>query len=58
METLHDWDDVVRAYLRTNTTRVSRARLTIRGYTPEIADEYVATVTKQARFLRRMSFLS
>jgi hypothetical protein len=34
-----------------------RARLAIRGYTPEIADEYVSTVTKQARFLRRVSFL-
>jgi hypothetical protein len=32
-------------------------RLTIRGYAPEIADEYMATVTKQARFLRRVSFL-
>ena len=55
--TLHDWDDVVRSYLRTNTTRASRARLTIRGYPPEVADEYVSTVTKQARFLRRVSFL-
>jgi hypothetical protein len=34
-----------------------RARPTIRGYTPEIADEYVETVTKQARFLRQVSFL-
>jgi hypothetical protein len=35
-----------------------RARHTIRGYTPEIADEYVLTETKQARFRRRVSFLS
>jgi hypothetical protein len=34
-----------------------RAGLTNRGYTPEVTDEYVSTVTKQAQFLPRVSFL-
>lgn len=60
--TLRNWDELAASFLRNRTTRAawrtaSRERLTIRGYAPEVAEEYVATVTKHARFLRRLAFL-
>src|ERR1700682_5665097 len=65
VERLRDWDDLVASYLRTPKTRAarnawkseSRSLLRQRGYREEVADEHVATVTQQAKFLRRISFL-
>ena len=65
VEKVRDWDDLVGSYLRTEKSRAAREawkaahreRLTLRGYQPEVADEYVTTVTNQAKFLRRVSFL-
>jgi len=65
VENLRDWDELVAAYLKTPKTRSARnawranshAHLVSRGYDGDIAEEYVKTVTIQARFLRRISFL-
>ncbi|HKO57956.1 MAG TPA: hypothetical protein VJ276_18965 [Thermoanaerobaculia bacterium] len=65
IEKLHDWDDLVRSYLQTPKSRpardvwnaTSRALLLSRGYRADIADEHVFTVTRQAKFLRRMAYL-
>jgi hypothetical protein len=65
IEKLHDWDNLVRSYLETPKSRpardawetTSRALLLSRGYHADIADEHVATVTRQAKFLRRMGYL-
>lgn len=65
MDNLRDWDELVSAYLRTPQTRAarevwrtsSRAHLVRRGYDRDVAEEHVKTVTLQAQFLRRISFL-
>src|SRR5258708_17163441 len=65
VERIRDWDDLVASDLRTPKTRAarnawkteSRALLRQRGYRDEVVDEHVATVTRQARFLRRIAFL-
>jgi hypothetical protein len=65
VEHIRDWDDLVTSYLRTPRTRSarnawkteSRSLLQGRGYRADVADEHVATVTRQARFLRRIAFL-
>lgn len=65
IEKIRDWDEIVSAYMKTPKTTsarnawraASRALLTKKGYREDVADEHVATVTKQARFLRRLSFL-
>ncbi len=65
VEKLRDWDELVSSYLKTPRSRPARkawkaahhARLTARGYSREIADEHVETVTRYARFLRRIAFL-
>jgi hypothetical protein len=65
IEKLRDWDELVTSYLGTPKSRpaltawkaASHIHLTARGYPPEIAEEHVRTVTRHARFLRRLSFL-
>ncbi|MEA2490840.1 MAG: hypothetical protein QOH21_2632 [Acidobacteriota bacterium] len=65
IEKLRDWDELVSSYLATPQTRsartawkaASRAHLATRGYSADIVDEYVGTVTDQAKFLRRIGFL-
>jgi hypothetical protein len=65
VEKVRDWDDLVGSYLKVEKSQAARdawkaahrERLTIRGYQPDVADEYVTTVTNQAKFLRRVSFL-
>jgi hypothetical protein len=65
VERIRDWDDLVTSYLRTPRSRAarnswksqSRSLLVQRGYRDDVADEHVATVTRQARFLRRIAFL-
>jgi hypothetical protein len=65
IKNLRDWDDLVKTYLKTPKTRSARnawrtashTRLAARGYDPDMAEEHVKTVTIQAKFLRRISFL-
>lgn len=65
LEKLSHWDELVASYLtlpRHRPTRDQwksshRASLIARGYTEEVAEEHVATVTRQAKFLRRMGYL-
>jgi hypothetical protein len=65
VERLRDWDELVASYLKTPHSRPARkawkaahhARLTTRGYSHENAEEHVDTVSRFARFLRRLSFL-
>jgi hypothetical protein len=65
VEKLRDWDDIVSAYMKTPKTRAARNAwraqshdlLASRGYGKELAEEHVNTVTRQAKFLRRVSFL-
>jgi hypothetical protein len=65
IKNLRDWDHLVKSYLKTPKTRSARnawrtashTRLTGRGYDPDMAEEHVKTVTIQAKFLRRISFL-
>ena len=65
VEKLRDWEELVSSYLKTPRSRPARnawkaahrARLSARGYSREVADEHVDTVTRYARFLRRIAFL-
>ena len=65
IENLRDWDELVTGYLKTPKKHSARkawkatshAHLVSRGYDSEIAEEHVKTVTIQAKFLRRISFL-
>jgi hypothetical protein len=65
IEKLTDWDECVASYLRIPQTRpardawkaATRELLLGRGYHPDIAEEHVFTVTRQAKFLRRMGYL-
>lgn len=65
LEGLRDWDDLVASYLTTPATRPARrawktashVHLSARGYDREVVDECLNTVTRHARFLRRLSFL-
>ncbi|HEV7923497.1 MAG TPA: hypothetical protein VGR02_22155 [Thermoanaerobaculia bacterium] len=65
IEKLTHWDELVSSYLQIPKLRsareawkaASRELLAGRGYNPEIAEEHVFTVTRQAKFLRRMGYL-
>lgn len=65
IDKLGDWDEVVRSYMQTKRTTAARnawkvdtsLMLLSRGYTEQLAAEYLATVLKFARFLRRIAFL-
>jgi hypothetical protein len=65
MEKLGDWDTVVGRYMRTPRNAAARNAwksetrtfLAERGYTEQLANEYVETITKYSRFLRRIAFL-
>jgi predicted DNA-binding ribbon-helix-helix protein len=65
VEKIRHWDDLVSSYLATPKTRSARAAwkasshtlLARRGYARDLADEHVNTVTRHAKFLRRLSFL-
>lgn len=65
VEKLGDWDEVVRRYMRTPRTTSARnawksetrALLAERGYSEQLANEYVETIMKFSRFLRRIAFL-
>jgi len=65
IDKLGDWDEVVASYMRTKRTTSARnawkfdtsAMLLERGYSEELAAEYLATVLRFARFLRRIAFL-
>ena len=65
MEKLGDWDQVVGRYMRTPRNAAARNAwksetrtfLAERGYTEQLANEYVETIMRYSRFLRRIAFL-